>query len=77
MSDALDCLSCREPVRTMHPTVAATIPAIDLCTHCLKQDARNALRDLDDTRADLRRYLDAGHDHLPADLVARLEEALA
>ena len=76
MSDAIDCLSCRELVRDMHPTVAATIPAIDLCSHCLEQDARNALADLAETRADLRRYLDAGRDVLPADLVEAIWTAI-
>lgn len=76
MTDALDCLSCRELVRDMHPTVAATIPAIDLCSHCLEQDARNALTDMADTRADLRRYLDVGRDVLPADLAESITAAI-
>ena len=72
----LDCLSCRELARNMHPTVAATIPATDLCSDCLETSLRGALRELGSLLAEISAGINAGRDVLPDDLIDQADSAL-
>ena len=72
----LDCLSCRELARDMHPTVAATIPTTDLCSHCLEKSLRRALHELGSLLAEISAGIDAGSDALPDDLIDQADRVL-
>lgn len=72
----LDCLSCRILARHMAPGVASTIPATDLCSHCLEASLRGALRELASLLAEIRTGIDAGRDALPDDLIDQADQVL-
>ena len=72
----LDCLSCRVLARHMAPGVASTIPATDLCSHCLEASLRSSLRELASLLAEVRANLDAGREVLPDDLIDKADAVL-
>ena len=72
----LDCLSCRELSRNLSPLAASTIPATDLCSHCLEASLRTALDELASLLREIRANLDAGRDVLPDDLIDQADGVL-
>jgi len=72
----LDCLNCREQARHLSPATASTIPATDLCSHCLEASLRTALDELASLLREIRVGIEAGRDALPDDLIDKADQVL-